>query len=299
MSKVSLQNKKKRTQSSKVWLLRQMNDQYVAKAKEQGYRSRAAFKLLEINEKFKLLKRKQTVIDLGCAPGGWLQVVSKVSGVDGKIVGGGNGNSWIDGKAIVGDGRAAIAGSGNVSNDAGRAIVGDSRAVSDNVSSSNDRAIVDDSKMVGGCGNNVNDGSGKATNVGGKVIGVDLKEVAPISGVTLLTGDFTDSVVVDKILLELGNRKADLILSDMAPSACGIPSVDCERIVFLVRSCLQFCFLALRNGGSFVAKVLRGGTEAMLLCEVRRAFTDVCYFKPASSRTESAEMYLVARGFHL
>ncbi|RZI46442.1 RlmE family RNA methyltransferase [Candidatus Finniella inopinata] len=77
IDKVKLKDKRERTASSRQWLLRQLNDPYVHKAKHMGYRSRAAFKLLEIDQKFKLLKPGITVIDLGAAPGGWAQVATQ------------------------------------------------------------------------------------------------------------------------------------------------------------------------------------------------------------------------------
>lgn len=76
-----------RTASQKRWLERQLNDPYVARAKREGYRSRAAFKLLEIDERFKILKPGQRIVDLGAAPGGWSQVAAKVVGPEGRIVG--------------------------------------------------------------------------------------------------------------------------------------------------------------------------------------------------------------------
>ena len=70
--------KKKRTESSKRWISRQLNDPYVSEAQKRGYRSRSAFKLLQINEKFNLFKSGMVIIDLGCAPGGWLQVITEI-----------------------------------------------------------------------------------------------------------------------------------------------------------------------------------------------------------------------------
>ncbi len=77
----------KRSLSSKIWLERQLNDPYVARAKREGYRSRAAFKLLEIDEKYNLLKPGQRVVDLGAAPGGWAQIAARKVGAKGRVVG--------------------------------------------------------------------------------------------------------------------------------------------------------------------------------------------------------------------
>src|SRR4051812_4626252 len=73
---VTVKKSRGRTQSSRAWLQRQLNDPYVAKAKVEGYRSRAAFKLVELNERFRFLKKGAAVLDLGSAPGGWSQVAA-------------------------------------------------------------------------------------------------------------------------------------------------------------------------------------------------------------------------------
>lgn len=218
----ALTSKKKRTLSSRRWLLRQLNDPYVEQAKEQGYRSRAAFKLLDIDRKYHLLRPGQTVVDLGCAPGGWLQVLSK------KVL------------------------------------------------------------------------------PQGRVVGLDLQDVDPLEGVTILKGDFTDPAIVAQLeaLLSAGSPEkeeeakslVDVVVSDMAASACGLPHVDHIRIMNLVREVATFSQKVLRPGGSMIAKVLRGGTEPSLLAELKKRFARVTHFKPDSSRSDSAEIYVVAEG---
>jgi len=84
---VRVKTARDRKLSSTLWLQRQLNDPYVARAKAEGYRSRAAYKLTELDEKFSLLKPGARVVDLGCAPGGWLQVAAKRAGPGAKIVG--------------------------------------------------------------------------------------------------------------------------------------------------------------------------------------------------------------------
>ncbi|MDR1597594.1 MAG: RlmE family RNA methyltransferase [Holosporales bacterium] len=206
-----LKNKKKRTNSSRAWLTRQLTDPYVAQAKKDGYRARSAFKLIEIDDKFQLLKPTNVVVDLGCAPGGWLQVVAQ---------------------------RVRK----------------------------------------------------------GQIIGVDLQNVVPVGDVALIKGDFTEPETVAQLLGGLGGKGVHVVLSDMAAPACGIPSVDALRITLLVRSVADFCDKVLLPGGHMVAKVLRGGTENELLSELKQKFRKVSHFKPASSRADSAEMYLVAIG---
>lgn len=228
----ALSSSKKRTLSSRRWLLRQLNDPYVARAKECGYRSRAAFKLLDLDRKYRFLRLGQTVVDLGCAPGGWLQVLQS------KVLKKPEGNR-------------------------------------EQTSAQNT-----------GC-----------------VIGLDLQDVEPLEGVTLLKGDFTSPEIVDKLetLLrfahpEAGQGLVDVVVSDMAAPACGLPKVDHIRIMSLVRDVAAFSQKVLRPGGCMVAKVLRGGTEPTLLADLKRQFTKVSHFKPASSRSESAEIYVVAKG---
>jgi 23S rRNA (uridine2552-2'-O)-methyltransferase len=208
-----LKSSKKRTASSRQWLLRQLNDPFVAQARKEGYRSRAAFKLLEINEKFKLIKKGTCVLDLGAAPGGWCQVS----------------------KTIVGD------------------------------------------KSI--------------------VIGVDLLEIDPIAGVEFLQGNFHDEPIQSKIIEMFQGQKADVILSDMAASSCGMSDVDHVRLIALLEAVFQFSFDMLKPGGSFVAKVLRGGTEHNLLGQLKQSFAKISHFKPKSSRQESSELYVVAQGF--
>jgi 23S rRNA (uridine2552-2'-O)-methyltransferase len=214
--KVKLTDKKKRTSSSRQWLLRQLNDPYVAKAKEEGYRSRAAFKLVEINQKFKILKPGFCVIDLGAAPGGWSQVAVELVKAD--------------------------------------------------------------------------------SPKGGKVIAVDISEMAPIPNVTILHADFTAEETPSLIKSHL-QGDADVVLSDMAAPACGMTDIDHMRIMMLVEEAYNFAIEVLKPGGAFVAKVLRGGTETKLLGKIKSSFTKVQHFKPPSSRQDSAEMYVVALGF--
>lgn len=213
VGRVILKSKKKRTQSSRDWLLRQLNDPFVRKAKQEGYRSRAAFKFIEINEKYKILKSGQTVIDLGAAPGGWTQVIAE------KV------------------------------------------------------------------------------SLKGKVIALDLQDIEPFSNPNILVikGDFEEEPVQQQLAEHI--ELADVIVSDMAAAACGIPSVDHIRIINLLEASLTFSLQHLSKNGAFVAKVLRGGTEGELLKKLKLHFSKVAHFKPDSSRQDSAEMYVIATGF--
>ena len=206
-----------RKYSSKLWLERQLNDPYVVEAKRKGYRSRAAFKLLQLDEKFHFLKSGARVVDLGAAPGGWCQVAADV------VLKGKNGNR-------------------------------------------------------------------------GKVIGIDLLEMEPLPDVTLFTKDFTDDDAPDMLKDALGGE-ADVVMSDMAAWATGHKATDHLRIVGLTEVALEFALEVLTPGGLFLSKVLQGGSEEELLTKMKKHFKTVKHAKPDASRSDSAEMYVVAIGF--
>jgi 23S rRNA (uridine2552-2'-O)-methyltransferase len=220
VGKVTLKSNRKRTESSRNWLLRQLNDPYVSKAQDLGYRSRAAFKLLEIDAKFRFLKPGITLIDLGAAPGGWTQVAAQKLKV----------------------------------------------------------------------------GTTKGKTKGSQILAVDLTDMEPLHDVTFLRADFTDEATVQSLLDNLSSG-VDVILSDMAAPACGMTDVDHIRIMNLVEAAFEFACQVLKPVGTFVAKVLQGGTEATLLVRLKKSFTKVSHFKPEASRKDSAEMYVVAQGF--
>ncbi|HKU05587.1 MAG TPA: RlmE family RNA methyltransferase [Bradyrhizobium sp.] len=204
----------KRKLSSKLWLERQLNDPYVAKARREGYRSRAAFKLIEIDDKYHFLKSGMTVVDLGAAPGGWSQIAAKRVGAPEK----------------------------------------------------------------------------------GKVIAIDLLEMGEIPGVTFAQLDFLDADAPDKLLAMMGGR-ADVVMSDMAANTTGHRKTDQLRIVGLVEAAALFASEVLNPGGTFVAKVFQSGADAELLAQLKRDFSSVRHVKPASSRQDSSERYVLAMGF--
>jgi 23S rRNA (uridine2552-2'-O)-methyltransferase len=205
----------KRKLSSKLWLERQLNDPYVAKAKAQGYRSRATFKLLEIDDKYRLLKPGMTVVDLGAAPGGWSQIAAKrVGAADGK----------------------------------------------------------------------------------GKVVAIDLLEMPEIPGVTFAQLDFLAEDAPEKLIAMMGER-ADVVMSDMAANTTGHRKTDQLRMIGLVETAVAFAADVLNPGGTFVAKVFQSGADAELLAQLKRDFSSVKHVKPASSRQDSSERYVLATGF--
>jgi 23S rRNA (uridine2552-2'-O)-methyltransferase len=213
--KVRVKSGKGRSLSSKLWLERQLNDPYVARAKREGFRSRAAFKLTEIDDKHHVLKPGARVVDLGAAPGGWSQVAAKRVG--------------------AGEGR-------------------------------------------------------------GRVVAIDCLEMVQVAGVEFLHLDFFDPSAPEKLKAMLAGE-ADVVLSDMAANATGHRRTDHLKIMALVEVAAEFAREVLAPGGAFLAKVLQGGTEAKLLANLKRDFASIKHVKPAASRADSAELYLLATGF--
>ena len=212
--KVRVKTSKRRKQSSNLWLERQLNDPYVARAKREGFRSRAAFKLMEIDDKARFLKKGARVIDLGAAPGGWSQVAAKRVGSPQK----------------------------------------------------------------------------------GRVVAIDVLPMDSLTGVEFMQIDFL-SVDAPKKLKDMLGGPADVVLSDMAANATGHAKTDHLKIMALVEAAAEFAREVLAPGGTFLAKVLQGGTEAALLAALKRDFKTVKHVKPAASRSDSAELYLLATGF--
>jgi 23S rRNA (uridine2552-2'-O)-methyltransferase len=210
----------KRRPSSTRWLERQLNDPYVAEAQRRGYRSRAAFKLLQLDERFGLLAPGRRVVDLGAAPGGWTQVAV-----------------------------AAVSPPGRPSG---------SRA--------------------------------------GHVVAVDILPMDPVPGAVHLQRDFLGEGAPAAIVAAL-DGPADLVLSDMAAPATGHSRTDHLRIMALAEAAYHFAVEVLAPGGAFVAKVLQGGAERELLTQLKRDFAQVRHAKPPASRSDSAEVYVVATGF--
>jgi 23S rRNA (uridine2552-2'-O)-methyltransferase len=201
--------------ASRRWLERQLNDPYVARARREGFRARAAFKLIEIDDKHRLLKPGARVVDLGAAPGSWSQVAARRVG--------------------AAEGR-------------------------------------------------------------GRVVAVDVLAMPPIPGVEFVQFDFLDEgapAAIKDVLAE----PADVVLSDMAANATGHRKTDHLRIMAQAEAAADFAREVLAPGGAFLCKVLQGGTEANLLAALKRDFAAVKHVKPAASRSDSAELYLLATGF--
>ncbi|MEE8294996.1 MAG: RlmE family RNA methyltransferase [Sphingomonadales bacterium] len=197
--------------SSTRWLQRQLNDPYVAEARRLGYRSRAAFKLKEIDDRFGLFKGAKFVVDLGAAPGGWCQVLRKVAP--------------------------------------------------------------------------------KA-----KILAIDLQPIDDIEGVDFILGDFMEEEAYNLVHAKTKGG-VDAVLSDMANPATGHRATDHIRTMALAEAALDFAIHVLKPNGIFLSKVLRGGTEGELLTVMKKHFKNVQHIKPASSRKDSRELFVLARGF--
>ena len=215
-----LTDEKHRTASSRNWLERQLKDPYVARAKREGLRSRAAYKLAEIDDKYKVFKMGARVVDLGAAPGGWSEIAAlRVGAKEGSK---------------------------------------------------------------------------------GRVIALDILELKPLPGVEFLKLDFLDAMAPERLKELLGDEaqgKVDVVLSDMAANATGHRQTDHLRIMALAEAAALFAREVLAPKGTFLCKVLQGGTEANLLAELKCDFESVKHVKPPASRADSAELYLLARGF--
>ena len=201
-----------RSKTSKAWLREHVNDPYVQKAKAEGYRSRAAYKLLELDKKDRLFAPGQLVVDLGAAPGSWSQVALAKLGREGKLV------------------------------------------------------------------------------------AVDILPMQPLPGVRFIQGDFREQPVLDALLLALGGRKADLVISDLAPNISGIGASDQARAVHLCELALEFARLCLNPGGCLLVKAFQGAGFVEFLAAMRAAFAKVDSRKPQASRGRSSEMYLLGKG---
>lgn len=202
-----------RSKSSGRWLNEHFEDEYVKRSQKDGYRSRASYKLIELDDKDRLLHSGMTVVDLGAAPGGWSQVAAD--------------------------------------------------RVGDN----------------------------------GMVLASDILPIDAIAGVDFIQGDFTEESVLNELLGKLGNHKADLVISDMAPNMSGITNVDQPKAMYLVELALDMAHQVLKPGGTFVAKVFQGEGFDQYLTDCRQAFQKVVTRKPAASRPRSREVYLVGKQY--
>jgi 23S rRNA (uridine2552-2'-O)-methyltransferase len=202
-----------RTKSSASWMARHLSDPFVKQAQKDGYRSRSAYKLLEINAKDRLIRPGMRVMDLGSAPGGWSQVAGRLVGAKGRV------------------------------------------------------------------------------------LATDILPMDGLTNVDFIQGDFTDETIVQQLLDWLGGEKFDLVISDIAPNITGIAVADQASSMYFLELALDTVRKTLKPGASFVAKMFQGSGSDQYLKELRQHFDKVLIRKPAASRKESREVYLVAKGF--
>ncbi|SDH89795.1 23S rRNA (uridine2552-2'-O)-methyltransferase [Propionivibrio dicarboxylicus] len=202
----------KRTRTSKAWMHEHVSDPFVQRAKAEGYRSRASFKLMEIDDRDHLIRSGDVVVDLGAAPGGWSQVAAQ--------------------------------------------------------------------RMKGK----------------GRVVALDLLEMAGLPGVTVIQGDFREESVLTALENLLQGERVGLVLSDMAPNISGVPLSDQARIMHLAELGLEFSQRWLKPDGAFLVKVFQGYGYEDFVGEMRRTFASVATRKPDASRGRSAEVYLLGKG---
>ena len=199
--------------NSKNWIKGHVKDPFVIQAQKDGYRSRAAYKLIEIDKKYKIIKSGITAVDLGAAPGGWSQVLSKKIGLKGKVV------------------------------------------------------------------------------------GIDLLEVPPIKGIDFIQGDFMQKKILNEMVDKLENKPVDLVISDMAPNISGIKMVDQQKAIYLNELAFDFATKHLKQNGCFLVKSFVGKDFEEFVKNLRSCFKKVYKIKPDSSRSRSAEIFLLGYEF--
>jgi 23S rRNA (uridine2552-2'-O)-methyltransferase len=207
-----LNPKGKKHRFNKAWMQKHVSDHYVQEAERLGYRSRAAFKLIELADKDKLLRPGITVVDLGAAPGSWCQVLRERLGPSARIV------------------------------------------------------------------------------------ALDVLPMQPLPGVQVVQADFREDAGVAELAKALAGRKADLVVSDLAPNLSGVESADQARSVYLGELALDFAARWLKPGGDLVVKAFQGEGFPEFQLAMRSRFDKVYTRKPKASRDRSREVYLVGKG---
>ena len=195
------------------WYSEKKKEHFYKEAKRVGYRARSAFKLLQIQKKFNILKKKDTVIDLGAAPGGWSQVAKEIVGGEGTVV------------------------------------------------------------------------------------GIDLSLIKPIRGITFLQGDMTKETSVEELIKFNGEKKADVVLSDMSPDISGNYSIDHAKSIFLCEQAFETAKLLLKPGGNFICKIFSGEEIENFIKNIKIHFKTVKRFSPVASRKSSSEEYVISKYF--
>ena len=202
---------------SKEWVQRHINDPYVKMAQQKGYRARAAFKLIEILDTEKLLRKGDIIVDLGSTPGSWSQVARE---------------------RLVGEG-----------------------------------GIID-----------------------GRVIALDILPMEPIAGVEFIQGDFREDEVLFQLKDLVGEKKVDLVISDMAPNLSGVSSADSARIEHIVELAVDFSLAHLKPEGALIVKAFHGSGFSQIVEMFKKHFKRVVERKPKASSDRSSETFIVGKG---
>ena len=251
-------------------------DAYYRLAKEQGWRARSAFKLIQLDEQFDLFSGVTRVVDLCAAPGSWSQVLSRV---------------LIKGESF---GRRAWEEKQKRGNEV---LPGGVEEKGGNVHQEEGEEKQEEAELK------------SRGNV--KIVAIDLQPMASLDGITSLKGDITTPSTVTRILQALdpdtyvddaedsGSHPVDLVISDGAPDVTGLHDLDIYIQSQLLYSALNLALRILKPGGKFVAKVFRGKDVDLIYAQLRCFFTSVHCAKPRSSRASSLEAFVVCEGFNI
>ncbi|MFI4847440.1 MAG: RlmE family RNA methyltransferase [Candidatus Makana argininalis] len=131
----------------------------------------------------------------------------------------------------------------------------------------------------------------------GIIISCDIIPMKPISGVYFILGDINNSIVFKKISKKIGNKKIDLILSDISPNISGISTIDIPKFIHLVKLSLFFCKKFLIKGGNYIVKIFQGNGYEKIFKYIKTKFLDVKIIKPKSSKKTSKEVYILSKGY--
>ena len=201
----------KKNKTSKNWIIKQHRDPFFRQSKIQGYRSRSAFKLIEMNKKFKFLRKNVSLLDLGSCPGGWSQVASKEV-------------------------------------------------------------------------------------VRGKILAVDIRHMEKIKNVDFINGDFYKNEIRGEIIRYFNNKKADVVLSDMATNTSGVKTLDSYRTGDLCLRAMDLSKEVLSQDGIFLSKIFMGSIFQEINKMAKKYFKKAILYKPLSSKKESKELYIYCKG---
>ena len=201
----------KKNKISKNWIIKQHRDPFFRQSKIQGYRSRSAFKLIEMNKKFKFLRKNVSLLDLGSCPGGWSQVASKEV-------------------------------------------------------------------------------------VRGKILAVDIRHMEKIKNVDFINGDFYKNEIRGEIIRYFNNKKADVVLSDMATNTSGVKTLDSYRTGDLCLRAMDLSKEVLSQDGIFLSKIFMGSIFQEINRMAKKYFKKAILYKPLSSKKESKELYIYCKG---